>query len=384
MPFVNQPVASAPNQRTTRCKVLFVVHGLDGGGAERVVVRLLSFLDRERFEPVLLVFRKVGPYVPYVPGDVRILDCGRYKSGARRWWFCRFLRFLKAERQDVVISFAWFSNAMTVLARALSSPHSRLVVSERVTLSGAREGFITEAVRRAAMALLYRFADRIVPNSQALADQLIRSLRLPRAKVVALPNPIDVDDILARSKEPAPVQGTAPPLIVAMGRLTSQKGFDLLLRAVALLRRPCRVAFLGDGPALGRLQALASELGVAERVQFAGFLENPYPLLASATAFALPSRYEGFPNALLEAMALGLPCVASRCPTGPEEIVTDGADGLLVPIEDHVALAEALGRLLSDEALRARLGVAAAKRARDFDAPVVVRRFEALLDEVAG
>lgn len=129
---------------------------------------------------------------------------------------------------------------------------------------------------------------------------------------------------------------------------------------------------------------MASELGVAERVQFAGFLENPYPLLASATAFALPSRYEGFPNALLEAMALGLPCVASRCPTGPEEIVTDGADGLLVPIEDHVALAEALGRLLSDEALRARLGVAAAKRARDFDAPVVVRRFEALLDEVAG
>ncbi len=370
--------------RPRRRKVLFVVHGLDGGGAERVVVRLLCSLDRARFQPVLLLFRRAGVYLPQVPPDVPVVDCGRYASGGRWRWLARFVGILRAERADVIVSFLWFANALTVVARAVSGVSGRLVVSERVTLTGAREGLFTEAFRRLVLATLYRFADRVVPNSQEMARQLVGALRLPAARVVPLPNPLDVEAILARARGPGPRGPEGLPRVVAMGRMTPQKGFDLLLRAVARLETPCRVAVLGEGSGLGGLAALAAELGLTDRVEFPGFLENPYPVLAAAAVFALPSRYEGFPNALVEAMALGLPCVAARCPTGPEEIITDGVDGLLVPMEDPDALAAAIGRLLADPALQARLGEAAARRARDFDLPVVVQRFEALFEEVAG
>jgi GalNAc-alpha-(1->4)-GalNAc-alpha-(1->3)-diNAcBac-PP-undecaprenol alpha-1,4-N-acetyl-D-galactosaminyltransferase len=169
-----------------------------------------------------------------------------------------------------------------------------------------------------------------------------------------------------------------------MGRLSRQKGFDILIRAMAEVRSRARLVLIGEGPEEGMLRDLAARVGVSERVAFTGFLANPYPALAGASVFALPSRYEGFPNALVEAMSLGVPCVASRCPTGPEEIVTDGVDGILVPVEDPRALAAAVNRLLDDAALRDRLGRAARERARVYDAPEVVRRFEALLDEVAG
>lgn len=373
-------VPSAPRP----LEVFFFIHHLSGGGAERVVVRLVRALDRGRFRPSLVLFERRGEYLGAVPEDVPILDCARYGAGGRWRWFFTFVGFLRHRRPDVVVSFLWFPSALAVIGRFFAGTRCGLIVSERLTVEGSQEGLLTEWLRRLVIRVLYPWADRVVPNSEATAVQLCRRFSLPREKVIPLANPFDLEEIRGQAQGGKPSASDAAPAVVAMGRLTRQKGFDLLLRALPRAQRPFQLCLLGQGPEEASLRALGGALGCADRVEFAGFLENPYPRLLRASVFVLSSRYEGFPNALVEAMALGLPCVATRCPTGPEEIITDGVDGLLVPVEDPDALAAAIDRLLADPALRARLGEAAARRARDFDLPVVVRQFEALFEEVAG
>ncbi len=368
-----------------RTRVLFVIGLLAGGGAERVVVRILRRLDRDRFLPALLLIEKRGIFLSDVPGDVPVMDCGRRAAGGRLAWFGNFVRFLRRERPDVLVSFLWFPNVTAILARCVSGVPCRLIVSERLTIEGSREGFATELVRRMLIRLLYRAADRIVPNSVAMGRQFVDRFGVPGRKVAVMPNPVDIETIaaLAGGGEPSP-DADAAPVIVGMGRLVRQKGFDLLVRAMAEVRSRAHLVLIGEGPEEGALRGLAARIGVSARIEFAGFRANPYPVVGAASVFVLPSRYEGFPNALVEAMSLGIPCVASRCPTGPEEIVTDEVDGLLVPVEDPKGLAAAIDRLLEDAALRARLGRAAKERAREYDAAGVVRRFETLLDEVTA
>ncbi len=366
-------------------KVVFVLFGMQGGGAQRVVTRILALLDRSRFTPSLVLFQKEGAFLSHVAPDVPVLDCGRYGHGGRWLWLRNFVRFLRREDPDLIVSFLWFSNLVTIVARAAAGVRAGLVVSERLSVSGAREGALEDVARRIGIFLLYRAADRVTPNSLSTRDQLVQRYRLPARKVVAIPNPLDIDSIVAKSADPHAlrVSGNGSPVVAAMGRLVPQKGFDTLVRSLPLLRHPCRLLVMGEGNSEGHLRALSATMGVGDRVDFPGFVPNPYPALSGASVFVLPSRFEGFPNALVEAMALGVPCVSTRCPTGPEEIISDGVDGLLVPVDDPVALAGAIDRLLGDAALRSRLGAAGRERARMLDAPRIVRRYEALFDEVA-
>jgi glycosyltransferase involved in cell wall biosynthesis len=173
-------------------------------------------------------------------------------------------------------------------------------------------------------------------------------------------------------------------IIVGMGRFSREKGFDLLLRAMSRVRAPARLLLLGEGRAEEKLRKLAKELGISEKVEFLGFRKNPYPVLRDATVFVLPSRYEGFPNGLAEAMALGVPCIATRCRTGPEELIADGENGLLVPVEDPETMARAIDRLLGDPELRERLGASARKSVQTYNSGEIVRQYEFLIESVAG
>ena len=367
-------------------KVFFIIGKLGIGGAERVVVRLLTHLDRARFSPVLVLFEKEGAFLEDVPSDVKVLDCGRRKAGGRIRWIGNLVKYFRQERPDVALSFMWFPNAVTLLSRFLSRIHCGVLVSERTTILGSREGFITEFFRRQSISYLYGAADGIVCNSEANRRQFEGIFRHLGDRVVAISNPVDIAEILrlAREGESGEEMPGDLPWVVGMGRLSPEKGFDLLVRAAGLVRTPFRLLILGEGKEEKALQDLARHLGISGRVVFAGFRRNPYPFLGKASIFVLPSRYEGFPNALVEAMVLGVPCVATRCPTGPEEILTDGVNGMLVPMEDATTLAETIDRLLNDAALRQRLGCAAVERVMDYDVNRIARRFEALFKEVAS
>jgi glycosyltransferase involved in cell wall biosynthesis len=367
-----------------RIKVAFFVHALSGGGTERVVSRVLRHLDRTRFCPVLILIEKKGVYLEDVPPDVPVLDCGRGAGGGRWKWLRTFAGFLKTERPDVLVSFLWYANAFAVLGRYLSGAKTRFILSERSTVLGSREGFPEEALRRLAIRFLYRSGERILVNSDALRSQFTEHFGFPRKRVLTIHNPLDIDTILAESTVKGnPVSGEPRGgTIVGMGRFTREKGFDLLIRAMARVRAPAKLLLLGEGKDEKKLRSLAEKLGISANVEFLGFRKNPYPVLRDASVFVLSSRYEGFPNGLAEAMALGVPCVATRCRTGPEELITDGGNGLLVPVEDPEAIAEAIDRLLGDPALGEMLGAAARISVRKYDAREIVRQYESLIESV--
>jgi glycosyltransferase involved in cell wall biosynthesis len=189
----------------------------------------------------------------------------------------------------------------------------------------------------------------------------------PWPRLELLPNPLPVGLGHPSAQPDAPRR----PELLALARLVPQKGLDLLLRAFARLRDPSlaewRVVLVGDGPEREALRTLAEREGVSERVAFEGFRSDPSPYLARASVFVLPSRFEGMPNALLEAMAAGLPVVVSDASPGPLEMVQHGVHGLVVSSENVEALAAALGRLMGDAGLREHLGQAARERLHAHD-----------------
>ena len=370
-----------------RIKVAFFVPALTGGGAERVVTRILRHLDRSKFQPLLVVMAKNGIFLEDVPPDVKVRDCGKRIVGGRWRRIHLFTGILKEEKPDVLVSFLWFANAVAVLGRCLSGGSTRLVLSERSTILGSREGFFLELCRRLAIRFLYPVADRIVVNSESLRSQLIGHFRFPESRVNMIHNPLDIHEILAQSIiDVPPVLPTVvqEPVVIGMGRFSREKGFDLLVRAMAIVSSPAKLVLLGEGREERNLRHLAESLGLSRRVEFPGFRKPPYGILRKATVFVLPSRYEGFPNGLVEAMALGVPCVATRCRTGPEEIIRDGENGLLIPVENPGSMAAAIDRLLRDAKLRERMGRAARDSARRYDATGVVRQFEELISMVVA
>jgi len=223
----------------------------------------------------------------------------------------------------------------------------------------------------------YRRADVVTANTEGVLRALQAMGRWQRLEL--LPNPLPAGVGRGGAIDPEPRR----PELLAVARLVHQKGLDLLIRALASLRDPAcadwRLVLVGDGPERSALTALAVREGVADRVVFEGFQTDPVRFMARASVFVLPSRFEGMPNALLEAMAAGLPVVVSDASPGPLEMVDPGVHGLVVPSENVEALAEALGRLMVDSELRERLGRAARQRLRSLDWDVVEPHWRSVL-----
>lgn len=358
-------------------RLVFVIAALDCGGAQRVASLLCSAWARRGERVAILTYEdgRTPPFFPLEPSievvPLSLLgSSGGLGAAARNLGRVRTLRRAIASRNpDVVVSFLDTTNVLTLLAtRGLGIP---VVVSERIDPRFWEIGTAWSLLRR----ITYPFADRVVVQTRGAASRF-PWLRRPPA-IVANPVPAPPESALPEVPD--------PPRIVAMGRLTLQKGFDLLLRAVALLpgrHAGLEIVLAGAGPEGPALRRLADELALGDRLRLPGNVEDPGGLLRSATLFVLSSRYEGFPNVLLEAMAEGVAVVATDCPSGPSEIVEDGRNGLLVPSEDPGALAAAIARLLDDTALRARLGAEARKVRERYSIEATVERWDEVLREV--
>jgi len=359
---------------------------MEGGGAERGMSNLLRYLEPHLSScNVELLLLDDLPIVQNLPEGIHVerLD-GRgslrrsYSELSRHWQ-----RFNK--KPDVCISFLTRSNCLNIwLKRKFGH---RAIISERVHtsshLGASRFAPLYKKITRAT----YPHADHIVAVSAGVADDLALNFGVARDKTSVIGNPID-GDRLAHLAEAQPSIPLPTDYFLGVGRLVPNKNFALLLKAYAQVQNAPDLVILGQGGEESQLKAQAQMLGIEERVHFAGYVDNPYPIMNKARALISTSRAEGFPNTLIEAMSLGCPVVATDCPSGPAEVLNTSAHkrgpwpssacGMLIPMEDADALAAAM-TLFCDNEIRDDYSSRAKERARDFGTNSIIESYLQIL-----
>jgi GalNAc-alpha-(1->4)-GalNAc-alpha-(1->3)-diNAcBac-PP-undecaprenol alpha-1,4-N-acetyl-D-galactosaminyltransferase len=352
------------------------------GGSERSISLLANAWAQQGREVTLLTFDHGDVPAYSLHPSIRHRSLGLYAHSrhifetlARTISRIAVLRrAIRESRPDIVVSFIPEPNIRTIVAtRGLGIP---VVVSER-SHPMLDIGQTWDRLRR----LAYPFADVLVCQTTSTLLEFQKTIRV-RGR--AIPNLIAVPSDFVR-RQRSPDGGTAPRVLVAMGRLCPEKGFDLLLNAFARIagRHPgWSLKIIGTGPLREQLAAQRKTLNLCGRVQFTGVLTEPFSELSQADLFVFSSRYEGFGNALCEAMACGLPAVSFNCPAGPGEIIRHEVDGILVPPEDVDALAAALDDLMTDAAKRERMALRAPEILTRFSTSRILSLWDDLFEDL--
>lgn len=364
-------------------RLTLVISSLDQGGAERIISVLAGAWTEQGRQVTLIIFDGKEERSYPLHSAVTLQSLGIPNLAAknplsaivrniRRVLHLR--RSIRASQPDLVISFLDFPNILTLLAtRGLAVP---VIISERANPQFADLKPIWIRLQQK----LYPLAAALVCQTSAIVAQLQQSIQV---RGYAIPNPVELPDTWNANMLRGGNDGSRA--LIAMGRLVPQKGFDLLLKAFALIaaRHPAwSLKILGKGALKNQLEAQAESLGLKDRVSFLGALADPFPILRSADLFVFSSRFEGFGNALTEAMACGLPAISFDCPAGPSDIIRHGVDGLLVPPEDVSAFAEAMDRLMSDSAEREKLAAHAPDVLQRFSLDRVLAMWESVFADV--
>ncbi len=369
-------------------RILCVINSLEGGGAERVFVGVVEALARTYGRDaldILLLDNAPARYAP--PPGIRLSVLGA--RGAMAASLSGAISHAAKTRPHVILSFLTRSNCAAVAAAWRS--RARVLISQRVHASAFFGSSPRQLANRLTVRAFYPRADRVLAVSAGVADDLAQNYGVARRRLSVIYNPLDVEAIRAAAAE-SPETALPDPFYVAVGRLTPKKNHPMLLHAYARARPKAGLIILGEGPQRAELEALAASLGIAERVRFLGFVANPHALMARAKAFVSASNSEGFPNALVEALALGRAAAFTDCDSGPAEILgragsevvtetVEAAYGLLVPPNNIAAMAAAFEALENDER-RARLGRAALARSEDFAAELAWSAYVAELDSL--
>jgi glycosyltransferase involved in cell wall biosynthesis len=271
----------------------------------------------------------------------------------------------------VVIAFGWQANILTILAcRNLGC---RVVISERNDVASQRLEYPWEDLRRG----LYNRADMVTANTRGALETM--QAYMQKDKLAFLPNPIVHYEVGADTPPPASAEA---PVILIVANLEQRKAHNVLLEAFARLSPELsnwRLAIVGGGEEEITLREQVKALGITERVDWYGRVANPFAFYRNASIFVLPSRYEGMPNALMEAMSCGLPVIVSNASPGPLELVKDGETGLVVPVDDPFALANAIVLLGNNRTLRKRLGDAGRKHVSEYDLSTILPLWERII-----
>jgi len=373
-----------------RKRLVFHVPSLRGGGAERVFVLIANELARRGHEVTLFTWNGEGPNAALRSDAVHLVDLGipirgdGFGKPATITGLLRSAGFYRRHRPDAVFSAPEFANLITTLALSLGLSRAKLFPSFHAAASIPSNDFGSKIAVLLSGLVGRRATQAIAVSAGVGRDVAARGIAAD--KVVVINNPLP-PAVALRPAGGSPGQGYPwqaelaalgdGPVIATAGRLVGVKDHPTLLRAFASLvtRRPARLVLFGDGPLRGELEAESRELGIASRVLFAGYVNDPAACYAAADLFVLSSTSEGFGNVLIEAMAAGVPVVSTDAPHGPREILADGKYGTLVPVADAEELADAIDAML-DRPTAADL---LAERAADFTVEGIGDRYERLL-----
>lgn len=361
--------------------VLFAIPALDKGGPDRVFYEILRRIDRQRFSPSLVVSSNKGNYFERLPKDIEIHLLPPERNAFERYPVLRLAKLVRQLKPSIVM--ATLRMTMTAgLARPLFPCRTKLVlrVANQVSQNFAelqRQAPIKHRISYRLQVLALSKADHIVCQSSDMATDLRQLGLAPPISVIG--NPVDVRETARLASPPEQLPGS--PALISVGRLTQQKGFDLLIDGFAQVRRRYPGAVLtivGDGPDRLELEARRDRLRLATAVRFVGFVPNPYPLMAAADLFVLASRYEGFPNVVLEALACGTPVVATDCPGGTRDVIVQGVTGWLARPREVGHLAEVISFAIENKGTITPTSVASFLDQRFGSAPIT-KRYECVL-----
>ncbi len=351
-------------------KILFTIPTLQAGGAERVLVNLLNYWATHDVIDITLFIQGCKSQKLFYDLDPSILavygNC--WYSYRKIFSFFSTYRWIKKAKPDIVISFILWNNILTSLAAKLCGVPC--IVAERTIPNFVKNPFVKW----------------IRDNSYLLAKCVIvqtergRSMFDPKVtgKTTVIANPINVPKNLSFP------QGNQ---IISAGRLAEEKQFGILIKAFSILHKnypDWSLTIWGEGPERESLERLIQLEGLEKSVVLPGTTQQLFNELSKASIFALTSRFEGMPNALCEAMGLGLAVVATDCLTGPRELIDDKKDGFLVPVDDIEALVKALKTLIQDESLRKEFGQRAAEKMKRYDIKIIAALWEQTWEKVLG
>lgn len=372
---------------------MFFLPQLGGGGAEMNAVRLAPGLLAAGVTPIYAVARGPGSFAEFLPEGtgIEVLDTGGIDSSTLRLVRARrpLARLLDSIRPDILcpVMAAPALAALGALSRVRHRPPVVLSIQNSLSVSHEQSRRLRDRVELALIRRMFPRADGVIALSQGVAAELRRIVPALSDRVSVVHN---VGMPLSTQREPAmriPKREDPDTItILACGRLSRQKDYPTLLRSFARLEPAgsLRLQILGDGELRDALTELSGELGIADRVRFLGFQRDPITHMRRADIFVLSSIWEGFGNVIVEAMSVGTPVVATACPHGPSEIITNGDDGLLVEPGDVAGLAAAIQKLVDDSALRRRMGAAGLRRAEDFTSERIAGAFVRDLRAFAG
>lgn len=316
-------------------RIVFILPALSGGGAERVLITLMNNLDPARHERIFITINEDGPLRDLIAPGIPFHSFGPGASVGRSMF--RLYKKLKELQPDIVMSTMAHMN-FGVLLLKFFFPKTRFIVREAITPSYfSQRPWRVRFPIYMAYRFLYPYADMVISPAQKIIDEFRDLLKIDIGNHQLLFNPVDTDHILDRSVNFPPVTQDRNETVhfICAGRLDPQKGYDRLIDSVAALKMPCdwQLTILGEGNQREELEDRIEKSGLDKKIFLAGFVRTPWPLVAAADAFLMPSRQEGMPNAILEALACGTPVIATRSSGGVGEIACHAPAGAVTIVD---------------------------------------------------
>ncbi len=322
---------------------------LSGGGAERSMIDLSEKFSLDGHDVTLVVLERKGEYQKFVSERVKLVSLS---SKRLIFGIPLIIKYLKKSNSHILITALTHINIGVSIAKLIANHKSKLIITERVSNKDKQFNYnLKFLIMRVLGIILYRFADHVGAVSDGVARDVERYFLLKKNIVHTLYNGLNIREIEKKSMEYSEIKRNydSQKYIIAAGRLSYQKGFDVLLKSFSFLHedtKDLKLIILGKGELETNLKELSIELGIKKSVDFLGFVENPYSLFRGSELFVLSSRWEGLPGVLIQAMACGCKVVSTDCDHGPREITNNGMYGELCKVNDVKDLERAMRKCL--------------------------------------